>query len=88
MSAATLHEWMAFDQLEPDPLPRLEFMLAKLMAMYGNSHRDPKRHPEFYRISDFMLERFDTPTQPHQTPEQAYGMVKAWAFLCGATKVQ
>ena len=79
---------MAFDQIEPDPGPRLEEMLAQLMAMYANVHRDRRSMPKMYRISDFMLDRFDAPAKPSQTPAQTWGMVKTWAMINGATKPQ
>lgn len=88
MSASLFHEWMAFDQLDPDPGPRIEFMLARMSAMYANTHLDRRHRSSLYKVNDFMLERFDAPQKTSQTPEQTFGMVKAWAILCGATKVQ
>lgn len=89
MPAPLFHEWMAYDQLEPiAPGPRLEEMLAEYMAMYGNVHRNPRTKPEIFRKADFMLDRFDAPRLPSQTPQQTWGMVKAWAMINGATKPQ
>lgn len=42
VSARELSEWMAYDAVEGLPDRRVELLLAQLLALTANVHRDPK----------------------------------------------
>lgn len=84
MPAPLFNEWTAYEMVEPDPLPRIEVMLAQLLTLYANVHRDIKKRRAPYQVQDFILDKFGHQRVKPQTPQQTYGLVKAWAVMSGA----
>lgn len=54
LTSRELSEWMAYDAVEGLPDRRLELLLAQLLAMTANIHRDPKARREPVGALEFM----------------------------------
>ena len=67
---------MILDSEEPiDPAERLELMLAKLMALLHNVHRDPK-HTPVATVEDYLPTWLRPEKQP-KTSDELFAMVVA-----------
>jgi hypothetical protein len=47
-------ESLAFERLEPDPAEMTMHLLAALLTLLANVHRDPKAKPRPYAVDDFL----------------------------------
>jgi hypothetical protein len=54
MTSVEFSESLAFERLEPDPAEMTMHLLAALVTMTANVHRDPKRKPQPYTVEDFL----------------------------------
>lgn len=86
MPARTLHEWMAFDELEPLryqewALRRMEGMLAQGLAMFASANRDRKKRPEAYTAGEFLGE--DGAYRPPKKAQELWEKIKAIAGMFG-----
>jgi hypothetical protein len=59
-------EWQAFSQLEPFGEERADQRTAAIEAALWNIHRDPKRHPKGWPLSEFFLGLGDMPSRTIQ----------------------
>lgn len=61
MTSIEFTESLAFEQLEPDPAEVTMGLMAQLLALTANIHRDPKARREPYVPADFL---------PQQPPDE------------------
>jgi hypothetical protein len=55
MSGRQLLEWKAFSDMEPFGLEATLMMFASIVHAIANVNRNPKKHPEPFKMSDFIL---------------------------------
>ncbi len=55
MSSVDYHWWLAFEEVEPDPIRHLDRMFAQLSCLVANANRDRKRRPSPYKEEDFLV---------------------------------
>lgn len=68
-----LTEWAAFYAIDPFGEERADLRNAMLMAQTANMHRDDKKHPNPFPLSEFMP--FAERPEP---PKQTTADLKAW----------
>lgn len=54
ISSAEFSEWIAYESLEPDPATWTMQLVAQLLALTANVHRDPRRQSRPYQPADFL----------------------------------
>ena len=79
ITARQLREWMAYGELEPFGEERADYRTASIVQMLANINRDPKKHPDGFKIEDFLLRFGDS--QPTTGP------VKDWRQLKRMTQI-
>lgn len=57
-------EWVALDSIEPIGGLRADTHTAMLMALMANVHRDAKKNPSPYEVSDFMPDWWEEKKSP------------------------
>ena len=72
-----LSEWWAFYQFEPWGCEIDDFRAGLVAATTANTNRDPKKHKQPFRPSDFMPQR-DKPSAPTQTSEDHERIMGMW----------
>lgn len=81
-------EWRAFDDLEPFGEERSDFRTAQVVQTLWNIHRDPKRNPDGWPLTDFVLAFGDSPyrreEKPAQSPETIELHIDAWVAASNA----
>lgn len=55
MPAWELRGWMEWRSKVPAPEDRIHMQVANVSAVLANVNRDPKRKPEAFSVSDFLL---------------------------------
>ncbi len=79
-----LREWIAFEELEPFGEMRDDYRMANMMQLTANMHRDTKKHPEPYTLSDFLF-KFDKEAEeqvkPRQSVEEQKRIARLWAAV-------
>lgn len=55
---------------------REDYRTASIVCMLANVNRDSKKHPEPFKIEDFLL-KFETVEKKPLTPEQQIALFKA-----------
>jgi hypothetical protein len=53
---------MKFVEVEPFGEERADYRAASIVQMIANMNRDVKKHPDGFKIDDFLLRFGDTPT--------------------------
>ncbi len=56
MSAKQFAGWMAYDALETFSRRRQDYLFASIVQTLWNINRDTKKHPEAFKLSDFLLD--------------------------------
>lgn len=69
-SSRELTEWMAYEAVEPFPAQRLELYLAQVAMLIANANRDPKKRPEPFALTDFLLFREEREPTPEEAAEK------------------
>lgn len=54
MTSREFTESFVFERLEPEPVEKMVGLLAILVTMMANDHRDPKHKPNPYTVDDFL----------------------------------
>lgn len=83
ISWAQLIEWETYDTLEPFGEDRDDFRFASIVQALWNIHRDPKRYPNGFPLTDFVLMFGDAPREvfrPQQTVETQEHLIEAWCI--------
>lgn len=89
-----LHEWKAYEELEPFPDERADLSAAHIVQYLWAATGDPKKYPNGRPLSDFLLKFGDSnrvTAPPVQTVEYQELLIDGWiaghnAALAGKTK--
>jgi len=89
MSPRLLYQWMAYADLEPFDERRADWRAASIVTMLANINRDPKKRPEPYSYSDFVLQFGEAAHEApkKQTPEQQMNILTWFAMAHGKPRV-
>ncbi len=77
MDSKELTEWMAYARIEPFGQEMENWRAAEICCVLANLYRDPKKHPEPYKIADFMPVFESRLESEDPDPEQLLDKVKA-----------
>ncbi len=64
MGAAEFAEWAAYLEVEPVGGVRDDLHTAMLMTLLANVNRDRKRHPQPFKLDEFLSDWWKTPAEP------------------------
>lgn len=71
MSAKQFAGWQAYDALETFSRRRLDYLFASVVQTLWNINRDIKKHPNPFKIDDFLLDFEEKPPKKSITAEEA-----------------
>lgn len=79
MPADEFFEWMIMEQIEPFGDKRGDIQAGLIAQVIANVHRDSRRHPEPYELSDFLPKFVDDPPKlkPRQSVEEQLAFMLA-----------
>lgn len=79
-------EWRMYDDLDPFGEDRDDYRFASIVQALWNIARDPKRYPNGFPLTDFLMNFGDTPRIVKETQTVAYQetMIDAWVFTNNA----
>jgi hypothetical protein len=83
MTAVQLREWMTFMDLEPFGEDREDLRFGTISQILKNVHRDTRRHPKPFELSDCVVPGGDQFTQ-QQRPRQTWQEMKMIGLMLTA----
>jgi hypothetical protein len=79
MTWEQFREWEIFEELEPFETERADYRSAHVIQTLWNIARDPRRHPDGWPLSDFVLTFGDSPRlSVAQTLETQVLLIESW----------
>lgn len=72
MSSYEFAESLAFERLEPDPAEMTMRLLAGLLTLTANVHRDTKAKPVPYEVTEFLPDPYGPTKQERQAAFAAW----------------
>lgn len=71
-------EWRTFETLEPFGEERADYRSSHIVQTLVNLARDPRKHPDGFPLSDFLLGWGDMPQRQVQTAQTVELHIDAW----------
>lgn len=89
MPAKQFAGWQAYDALETFSRKRMDYLIASIVQTLWNINRDTKKHPDPFKLDDFLLEfEQQPPKKPPTQEELKQKMMLVTAIFTGMTMSQ